>query len=431
MSDASLDMYRINVELNHTLLEEELKGIVTLAQGAGGQAWEEIISLPLDKQRQSIRNALRHITNEHGASAMLAAKDNMEAHVNMWARERGSFDGLPLHINDSSPLGSKKLSKYADEIYERLQNDPSDAEAAFTRLLTNTVMNRARQVVSSTCRQAGLRFYRIPERLACPFCLMLASRGAVYYSAYNAGEGNRYHAHCRCTVRGAFLGEELHPVVEFLHENYGSGNKATWDEMAKSGELSKALHPYGYGVTKGRQKVTKAEIESLRLKGDKIELYRRQKALYSKIPDGELLKQSEIEFLEAFEAIGERVTWLYSDFRDDDNFRLPSNDFIWETHNKKQYELKTPRLYDDLGNPKSLDSVLKSVGKIITKKKNQAFRNHGFKKTRFMINLGDLPYAHELDRRLPDINTRPGEPKVQEIIIFSQGNCHQIELKDV
>lgn len=202
--------------------------------------------MPLDEQWEAIRNALQHITDEHGASAMLAAIDNMEAHVNMWARERGSFDGLPLQIEESSPLGGNKLDRFAYDVYERLLDNQSDALKAFSRLLTNTVMNRARQVVTSTCRQAGLRFYRIPERLACPFCLMLASRGPVYHSEYTAGKGNRYHAHCRCTVRAALPGEPLHPVVEYLHENYGSGNKATWEAMAKSGELGRALEPFGY-----------------------------------------------------------------------------------------------------------------------------------------------------------------------------------------
>jgi len=39
---------------------------------------------------------------------------------------------------------------------------------------------------------------RIPEAGACAFCLMLATRGAVYSSARTAGEGNAYHRHCRC-----------------------------------------------------------------------------------------------------------------------------------------------------------------------------------------------------------------------------------------
>jgi hypothetical protein len=39
---------------------------------------------------------------------------------------------------------------------------------------------------------------RVPEPKACDFCLMLASRGAVYHTAATAGDGNDYHRHCRC-----------------------------------------------------------------------------------------------------------------------------------------------------------------------------------------------------------------------------------------
>ncbi len=39
---------------------------------------------------------------------------------------------------------------------------------------------------------------RVPEAGACDFCLMLATRGAVYRTAQTAGDGNDYHRHCRC-----------------------------------------------------------------------------------------------------------------------------------------------------------------------------------------------------------------------------------------
>lgn len=42
-------------------------------------------------------------------------------------------------------------------------------------------------------------YRRVPEPGACPFCLVLATRGAVYTSETTAGgSANRYHAHCRC-----------------------------------------------------------------------------------------------------------------------------------------------------------------------------------------------------------------------------------------
>lgn len=44
------------------------------------------------------------------------------------------------------------------------------------------------------------RFRRVAEGGACNFCLMLATRGAVYLSADTAGQSRRYHMHCRCHI---------------------------------------------------------------------------------------------------------------------------------------------------------------------------------------------------------------------------------------
>lgn len=45
---------------------------------------------------------------------------------------------------------------------------------------------------------------RVPRATACPFCLMLASRGAVYRSAESAGATRGFHDHCRCSVSPVF-----------------------------------------------------------------------------------------------------------------------------------------------------------------------------------------------------------------------------------
>jgi hypothetical protein len=44
------------------------------------------------------------------------------------------------------------------------------------------------------------RYRRVPEARACRFCLMLASRGAVYLTETTAGAGRKFHANCRCRI---------------------------------------------------------------------------------------------------------------------------------------------------------------------------------------------------------------------------------------
>jgi hypothetical protein len=47
----------------------------------------------------------------------------------------------------------------------------------------------------------------------CQFCLLLASRGAVYYSAESAGLGNKFHDHDRCLILPDFDGMEYENTV--------------------------------------------------------------------------------------------------------------------------------------------------------------------------------------------------------------------------
>lgn len=77
-------------------------------------------------------------------------------------------------------------------------------------------MQSYRETIQLSAWEAGNGFARVPEPKACSFCLMLASRGAVYYSkeaALSVGggkygkrsstkrrTGEPYHDHCRCDV---------------------------------------------------------------------------------------------------------------------------------------------------------------------------------------------------------------------------------------
>ena len=81
------------------------------------------------------------------------------------------------------------------------------------------------------------RWRRVPEPGACDFCLMLATRGAVYASQSTAGKDNDYHAHCHCDQEseGNFDARtdikvdpgDAERVVEFRHER--SGYSYTYD----------------------------------------------------------------------------------------------------------------------------------------------------------------------------------------------------------
>ena len=67
-------------------------------------------------------------------------------------------------------------------------------------------MARARYKKPNT----GVRFARVPSGgETCPFCIMLASRGAVYYSEQSAGADGHYHANCRCRIVPSWNGAAI------------------------------------------------------------------------------------------------------------------------------------------------------------------------------------------------------------------------------
>lgn len=87
-------------------------------------------------------------------------------------------------------MGSAGESLYRHEVVRRISG-----------VLTRLVSQPARQTIERATIDAGTRYARVPEAGACDFCLMLASRGAVYL----VNEGKRrkdsmlaYHDHCRC-----------------------------------------------------------------------------------------------------------------------------------------------------------------------------------------------------------------------------------------
>ena len=86
-------------------------------------------------------------------------------------------------------------------------------EELHAELLRN-MDNQIRKSANSSCMHAGYKdkrrpkFARVPSYAGgnqpCLFCLMLASRGAVYYSRKTAGELNEYHQHCSCKAVPVF-----------------------------------------------------------------------------------------------------------------------------------------------------------------------------------------------------------------------------------
>lgn len=91
----------------------------------------------------------------------------------------------------------------------------------------------------NTGRDFGARYARVPSGSeTCAFCLMLASRGAVYGSKRGAGDGRKFHAHCDCVVTPVWSDADLPDGYDpdALYETYRAGVRD-----AKSGSTKDVL----------------------------------------------------------------------------------------------------------------------------------------------------------------------------------------------
>lgn len=112
------------------------------------------------------------------------------------------------------------------------------------------VSRRANQTMRLNASRDGLRYARVPMGAeTCTFCAMLASRGYVYRSrALAGGEGNHYHANCRCKVVPETAGTvEGYDPVEWaarwhaMREVDADGSRSTAEKLVAKKEIATGL----------------------------------------------------------------------------------------------------------------------------------------------------------------------------------------------
>lgn len=176
-----------------------LDGIRVLAQRDLLSWWKNTAHLAYADQRELMEEPFQAIVWAYGEQASYAAADYLFL-------QRSLDDELRdlAYPEVADPVGFEQArASYRYGMWlKRKTEDDSERQLALRRLqgITNRlVMKPAQDTVFASVAHAGTRYARIPEPGACPFCLMLASRGAVYAIPEAAGnEMRRYHDNCRC-----------------------------------------------------------------------------------------------------------------------------------------------------------------------------------------------------------------------------------------
>lgn len=175
--------------------------------------WDNTVELSYTDQREILEAPFLAITQTYGEQAAYVAADYL-------FQQRSLDDSLAglEYPEVASPVGfeqAKSGYRYAMWLKE-YSEDPADREVAKEKLmgvLQRLVADPARRTVEMGVAKAGTAYARLPEPGACDFCLMLASRGAVYSAktvvggratterrkhGVSIGDIAKYHDNCRC-----------------------------------------------------------------------------------------------------------------------------------------------------------------------------------------------------------------------------------------
>ena len=152
---------------------------------------------------------------------------------------------VPKDADEVARYQAKKLAKGDFEGFARACGEYARNDVL--RSLNATIMANAKRD-----RGKGVRFARVPTGYeTCSFCLMLAGRGAVYYSRKTAGEFSHFHRRCDCKVVPCFEDDPMAELVE------GRSPVASQRLLEKLAEIDSTTYRDGQKLTGFDVKVLK------------------------------------------------------------------------------------------------------------------------------------------------------------------------------
>lgn len=114
----------------------------------------------------------------------------------------------PDSVDAVARYQARKLAKGDDAAFAKACGEFA-RDDAFRSLNETIIANVGRD------KDKGVRFARVPTGFeTCTFCLMLASRGAVYHTRKSAGEFKHFHRRCDCKVVPSFEDDADAELVE-------------------------------------------------------------------------------------------------------------------------------------------------------------------------------------------------------------------------
>lgn len=183
--------------------------------------------------RSEVRDAFAELTVAFGEQAAAAAVDYLVLSRSL----DEELAGLAFPDQADPVKYGHALASYDWALNTSMNAGVFDAVGARVKLdgiLARVVSAQASGTIVRNVMRDGTAFARVPEPGACSFCLMLASRGAVY-TAKTVGAVNKFHDHCRCLgVEVKRDGSDLPRINRDLEQLWSDSESSTQADFEKA-----------------------------------------------------------------------------------------------------------------------------------------------------------------------------------------------------
>ena len=169
--------------------------------------------------REALISILEDLTEVYGESYAVAALEMFERIREAAGQVTKTSAVLAPPVPPSQIKGSVKWA--VDTLFGDKYNEVMTL-SKLQDITTRLVLQQGRDTIAlNVSKDRSAKYARVlgPSESNCKYCLMLASRGAVYHSSESAKAG--YHDGCRCTAVPMYDGmsiEDYDPKA--LHEEY-------------------------------------------------------------------------------------------------------------------------------------------------------------------------------------------------------------------
>ena len=200
--------------------------------------WQRIDPDTMDRKAMIdfVTAAVRQITSAYGEIAAVAAAEFYDE-----VREIGGFGGKAAVPVAGTPP-EEQLKAVVRWGIGPLWEETPRPDAALARLQGATSrlsLQPGRLTIYEMAKRDRIRYAHVPQGKTCAFCLMLASRGAVYWSDAKP----QYHSGCDCASVPVSTPDDLPDINRELQEEWRVATRGRRDQVDAWNEYVAEAYP--------------------------------------------------------------------------------------------------------------------------------------------------------------------------------------------